>query len=302
MSRTSADAPNAPEALATLIDGAYGIGGSDEAWLTGLLVAAKPLLDRGLGVVGFFYDLTDPDRPIVQSPVFVGTPDGLPEAIARLQEIVPPRVMSTFLRPIASCATLSERLGLGEGLRHDVLHASTLGVIGVTDFLSIAFTDRSGRGCLVGAPLPRIASASEVIAGREDEWAAFAAHVTAGMRERLAPERDDDDVLRDVATDGWSVVDDIDHGGERYVLARRGIERGEQGHGPAITFSRREHEVAIRAARGQSNKAIGYELGIAPSTVAGHLAKIAEKLGVTTRVELIQALGRALQASATPSA
>ena len=44
------------------------------------------------------------------------------------------------------------------------------------------------------------------------------------------------------------------------------------------------------ATRGKSNKLIAYELGIAPSTVATHIASAKRKLGVRTRVELI-ALG-----------
>ena len=49
----------------------------------------------------------------------------------------------------------------------------------------------------------------------------------------------------------------------------------------------RERDIVGRAARGESNKVIAYELGLAPSTISGHLTKAAAKLGVRSRVELI---------------
>ena len=52
-------------------------------------------------------------------------------------------------------------------------------------------------------------------------------------------------------------------------------------------LSPREHDIVSRTAKGHSGKRIAYELGLAPSTVAGHLASAAAKLGVKSRVELI---------------
>ena len=43
---------------------------------------------------------------------------------------------------------------------------------------------------------------------------------------------------------------------------------------------------------GHSNKRIAAELGISLSTVASHLSKASAKLGVRSRVELIQAFRR----------
>jgi len=41
------------------------------------------------------------------------------------------------------------------------------------------------------------------------------------------------------------------------------------------------------AARGLTNKAIGFELSISDRTVQGHLANIYEKLGVSGRTEAV---------------
>ncbi len=54
---------------------------------------------------------------------------------------------------------------------------------------------------------------------------------------------------------------------------------------PCLTT--RETEVVRLVARSFSNKAIAHELGISPRTVEGHLNHVYEKLGVTSRTELV---------------
>jgi len=68
----------------------------------------------------------------------------------------------------------------------------------------------------------------------------------------------------------WSLVDQFERGGRRYVVARR----NEQGC----------------TALGKSNKLIAYELGLSPSTVGSHLSSAMRKLGVASRIELMKAL------------
>jgi DNA-binding NarL/FixJ family response regulator len=61
----------------------------------------------------------------------------------------------------------------------------------------------------------------------------------------------------------------------------------------------REREVVHLASRGMSNKAIAHELGISPRTVEGHLNRVFEKLGATSRTELVHyALANSLFARA----
>jgi non-specific serine/threonine protein kinase len=49
----------------------------------------------------------------------------------------------------------------------------------------------------------------------------------------------------------------------------------------------REQEVVRLVARGLSNKAIARELGISPRTVEGHLNHVFDKVGTTSRTELV---------------
>jgi DNA-binding CsgD family transcriptional regulator len=86
----------------------------------------------------------------------------------------------------------------------------------------------------------------------------------------------------------WSLIDRFDSDGRRFLVARRN-EALLQTRAP---LSQRECQVAALVALGHSNKIVSYELGLAPSTVATHLANAMTKLGVVSRVELVQVFGR----------
>jgi DNA-binding CsgD family transcriptional regulator len=165
-----------------------------------------------------------------------------------------------------------------------------LAPLGIADFLGVAATDAAGDGCLIGAPLPRVTSMANLDGAA---LAAVAAHLTAGMRMRRktsAPVTDDAVPIWAALVAGrWKVVDAFDREGSRFLLAT-------QSDGPARAarpqLTAREHEVLAHAAKGHSNKLIAHEMGLAPSTVAGHLTKAALKLGVGSRVELMRAFVR----------
>jgi len=83
----------------------------------------------------------------------------------------------------------------------------------------------------------------------------------------------------------WSLVDQMEQDGRRYVVARKNEPLAL---GPEA-LSDRERQVIGYALLGHHNKLIAYELGIAASTVRVLMARAASKLGVRTRDELIQA-------------
>lgn len=276
----------------TLADAVYASQPDDRAWLEGVLHAARPHLDRGLGVCGVYYDISDPNAPRMRAPVFLGTPPFAREAFDAMVANAPRGLFASLLRAIPSCATLSDRLtAIGLDLEAEPLAARVLAPLGVRDFVSFAATEPSGIGCLVGAPLPEITSAKS---GAAEGWVEVAAHVTAGIRARqmlrAGATSEAAPVWTSLVAGGWTVVDSMDHTGDRVVVAKRRhastIER------PHAQLSEREREIVARAARGESNKSIAIELGIAPSTVAGHLTSAAAKLGAKTRVELFTSFAR----------
>ena len=82
----------------------------------------------------------------------------------------------------------------------------------------------------------------------------------------------------------WSLVDQFERGGRRYIVARR----NEHQLPDPRALTSRERTIAHLAALGKPNKLIAYELGLAESTVGNHLAAAMRKLGARSRVDLIR--------------
>lgn len=86
----------------------------------------------------------------------------------------------------------------------------------------------------------------------------------------------------------WTLIDTFDSDGRRYVVAHRN-ERSAAASPPSLgrNLTPRELDVLARLAEGYSNKLIAYELGLTLSTVATLLKRAADKLGASSRAELI---------------
>ncbi|HWO10815.1 MAG TPA: helix-turn-helix transcriptional regulator [Polyangiaceae bacterium] len=83
----------------------------------------------------------------------------------------------------------------------------------------------------------------------------------------------------------WSLLDQFDHDGRRFVVARENAPRPP---GPRA-LTERERQVIAYAALGHDNKVIAYDLGIAHATVKVLMARAASKLGVKSRPDAIAA-------------
>jgi DNA-binding NarL/FixJ family response regulator len=68
-----------------------------------------------------------------------------------------------------------------------------------------------------------------------------------------------------------------------YLDAERAAKQPEQ-----AALSEREREVLLRIARGFSNKEIAAELGLSVKTVETYKARMAEKLGLRSRVDIVR--------------
>jgi DNA-binding CsgD family transcriptional regulator len=134
-----------------------------------------------------------------------------------------------------------------------------------------------------------------------DERESLAAAVRRVERARGSLRRAGPEEAADLWTglvDGrWTLIDQCEADGRRIVLARRNEPRLEDPR----ALTERERAVLVHVALGHSNKYVAYLLGLAPSTVAAHLASARHKLGLRSRVELL-AFGRAANgAGGTPS-
>jgi DNA-binding CsgD family transcriptional regulator len=85
----------------------------------------------------------------------------------------------------------------------------------------------------------------------------------------------------------WSVVERSESDGKRFLLARC----NPPGERDPKALTQGERDALACAARGHSNKYIGYLLGVATSTVSSRLESAERKLGVSSRREVIEMLG-----------
>lgn len=86
----------------------------------------------------------------------------------------------------------------------------------------------------------------------------------------------------------WSLVEQYDADGKRFVLAHRNPEDVRDPRG----LSDIEVRVVGLAVRGYADKLIAYHLGIPEGTVSSHLTHAMRKLRIPSRVALVRQLGR----------
>ncbi len=165
-----------------VIEKSYEVEQDEHAWMTGVVAAVRPLLDRGLGFVATLYDASDVTRPRAGVVARFDVPETYDEDTLR----------AAFVSLSANCVrSLSVSTGCHlvrweDRFRDDA--TATLTSLPLvpsphkpTDVLVINAADPSGRGCFVSANLPRGASLSRQARAL---WARLSAHVCAGMRLR----------------------------------------------------------------------------------------------------------------------
>jgi two-component system nitrate/nitrite response regulator NarL len=87
-------------------------------------------------------------------------------------------------------------------------------------------------------------------------------------------------LMREVRTGGTAAA----HAEALHLRREDGERTIHRPHG-GVPLSPREREILLRIARGESNKEVGRELGVAESTVKIHVQHILRKLKLTSRVQ-----------------
>lgn len=163
-----------------VIEAAYRPAPDDRAWAEALLAAAQPLLDDGLGVAVYTYDL-DPAgaRPLalhqlVENRVNPGADAAVQYVLGRLS----PRLALTALRS-RPCVTVRHLTRHLPGDREVI--AASAAQLGFRDLLGVAGGDPTGTGLVLAAPRRHVAP---VPRGAAVVWGRVAAHLAAGLRLR----------------------------------------------------------------------------------------------------------------------
>jgi DNA-binding CsgD family transcriptional regulator len=318
-----------------ILETAYDLEGDDAQWLAAVAKAARPGLDRGRGVVAYFFDASEP-RLKIFGYCSAGADEGSLELARRTHEL-PVWQSSELLRATYhSPSALTDSVkSLGSKRLREFARGLSESGTPLPRIMILNVADPSHRGCVLGALDP---GAPSNLMRRRAPWSRVAAHLAAGLRlrrrladaekpaeneeavlspggvllhaEGAAKERTARAFLRDAAVavdkargrlrrsdpdaalelwrgllEGrWSLVDRFDSDGRRFMVAHRNepATRGLR----ALTL--RERQVAAYAALAHPNKLIAYELGLSLGSVSSHLHSALAKLGLASRVELVQ--------------
>lgn len=172
----------------TAIEAAYDLEPDDTTWLGELLHQIGPFIEKGLGVYGTFYEVSeDCSKLRIESPIFVNCPDSLPDALTAATGIAP----AEFLRAIAHhgppCHSLSEassRLSLM--LSESEMMRELERDLRIADLLIVNSWHGQGHGCCLVAPIGR----AQRFPGRTaSTLSRVARHIAAARRLRQAVSR-----------------------------------------------------------------------------------------------------------------
>lgn len=165
-----------------VVEAAYRIVDGTDAWLDGVLAAARSLLDAGLGAIAYTYRLADDGRMFLTSAPR-GTGGALPayaEEGTRYAERTPPALVRAMFVADPPVVTLSE---LWRSMPHDRFPEfrpfESMAAHGLGDYLAVRGCNPSGTGLMIGALFdrPRVVHEIEV-----ERWRLLRAHLLAGLR------------------------------------------------------------------------------------------------------------------------
>jgi DNA-binding CsgD family transcriptional regulator len=161
-----------------IVEASYQLGQDTRAWLAGILEAARPRLDRRVGLVAACYDARDFSRLRMLS-VAGDVPMPLWSSAFRIAaaRLSAREVQRSFgSRPFGTVSGM-----LGDRFLETNVFARSLRLFGLHDALGINALDPTGFGCIVGAGLPERQASSP---GLAELMAYVGAHIAAGHRLR----------------------------------------------------------------------------------------------------------------------
>jgi DNA-binding CsgD family transcriptional regulator len=320
--------------LIRIVEAIYRIGAAPSDWLSGILRAAQPLMDEGLGLCAGTYDASGPALK-VEAFVNLGNPVGSSERIeATSYEFTPEYVDAAFLGHV--CEVASQVPGWDD---LPFVRDKSLLAWNIRDRIGVNGLTTDGSGTILGIHLPERRCLSPV---ERRCYAKIAGHLGAAhrLRRRLVQGMAPADAV--LSPQGHVAhAENSAKGAEalsRLSFMARSIDhaRSEKGRrnreaalnqwramvsgrwtlvetfetdgrrymlarqnapdapGPDL-LTTRERQILSYALLGHHNKLIAYELGISDTTVRVLLHRAARKMGVESR-EALLTLGRTMMA------
>jgi DNA-binding CsgD family transcriptional regulator len=310
-----------------ILEAAYSVDRDEAAWLASVLEVVGPGLDRGHGASAFLYDASDVSRmrvwsylggptgrgPAIAQAITASTPERLHWTFRTQSCAVASEGPGWDDQPASQ---LFRQWGV-----EDILFVNGLDPTGIGCFLTARMPARAPPTPAVRQKWSRVAvhlaaayrlqrRLSEL---REEPDAVLdpggrVLHAEPGASGNAAREalrhlaraidrargglrrRDPDEALflwKRLAEARWSLVDQFESDGRRFLVARRNDVRLPR---PRV-LTDRERQVAAQAALGLTNKHIAYALGLSTGTVSTHLSAAMRKLDLRSRADLTRCLG-----------
>lgn len=289
-----------------------------EGWFRAVVTSISPALDRGLGMCGYTVDLAA--RRIDQFFDFGAHPgarafieDGAsrPERFAAIQAVDPaglyssnevfgviahPRGEDSLALSIPS-GEASLRVIIVESPRHEVIEPEARLLWGrIALHLAAGARVQRHAGTVddpeveaVLAPDGRLLhSIDDIDVDERAQLRALALEIERLRSRRDAGADDALEIWQGLLLGRWSLVDQFDTDGRRFLVARR---NDPDPPGPR-TLTRRQRQVAFYAGLGMANPQIAYALGLPEPTIAAELAAALAHLGLRSRGELVQLAAR----------
>lgn len=309
-----------------LVEAAYS-GEAVTPWLT-TLAARASAWGVGGGVVCAAIGLRR-ERGRVTSSVSAGASGEVSEAIARVSDELPSRLVARVFAPTEFVGNAHWRLRRVWRAANLPAMWALIGGDGRRDAVMLSFPAAADQRPSYDPPFPLAVSRTlgrvaahlgAALRLRTDAGLTDAVlspggrllHAESEARERgarralidavLASERargrlrrtDPDEAVKTwsaLVAGQWSIIDSVERDGKRLLLARRNPPTGRD----LLQLTPAQSEVAWLVALGHSNKFVAYELGVPVSTVVSRLRSACRKLGVANRGQLIRRLGAAAE-------
>jgi DNA-binding CsgD family transcriptional regulator len=163
-----------------VVEAAYDLGPSDEAWLKSVAEAVRPHLDDDFGLAAFEFVRRGDGPPTMLQSQHLWMPESLAAVYPRMFTNMTPELR---VRPfkLGPCVSGSEMMNMKEEFAELPQMKNGLQKFGMFDSLWITATDPMGRGCGFHAGRKTIAWAT---AAEKHKWGQVAAHLSTAIRLR----------------------------------------------------------------------------------------------------------------------
>lgn len=166
--------------LLNVVEAAYQLDVTDQAWLTAVAEAVRPHLDGGFGLAAFEFTRAPQQPPEVSQSLHLWMPEQLASIYPKLFANMDPALRQ---RPfeMGPCVTGSQMMGMREEFAELPQMKQGLQRFGMFDSIWITATDPTGHGCGFHAGRREIAWPTPRELRR---WGRVAAHLSSAVRLR----------------------------------------------------------------------------------------------------------------------